>query len=111
MRAYKGVDVKIHIFLTSALAGGEWSALVSGRLNPRERAPGMHFIGDWVDPKAGLDDVGKRKFLRHQDSNSNPLIIQPVPSRYTDYAIPAHVSCYIEYLYMSKDDRKTYRKY
>jgi hypothetical protein len=26
MKAYGGVDVYIHIFLTSALAGGEWSA-------------------------------------------------------------------------------------
>jgi hypothetical protein len=26
MKAYAGVDVYIHIFLTSELAGGEWSA-------------------------------------------------------------------------------------
>jgi hypothetical protein len=26
MKAYGGVDVYIHTFLTSALAGGEWSA-------------------------------------------------------------------------------------
>jgi hypothetical protein len=30
---------------------------------PGERAPGTHWIGDWVDPRAGLDDVEKRKFL------------------------------------------------
>jgi hypothetical protein len=28
-----------------------------------ERAPGTHWIGGWVDPSAGLDDVEKRKFL------------------------------------------------
>jgi hypothetical protein len=28
-----------------------------------ERAPGTHWIGDWVDPRAGLDDVEKGKFL------------------------------------------------
>jgi hypothetical protein len=26
MKAYGGVDVQMHIFLTSALVGGEWSA-------------------------------------------------------------------------------------
>jgi hypothetical protein len=31
MEAYGGVDVKIHIFLTLALAGGEWSASRPGR--------------------------------------------------------------------------------
>jgi hypothetical protein len=28
-----------------------------------EKAPGTHWIGDWVDPTAGLDDVEKRKLL------------------------------------------------
>jgi hypothetical protein len=30
---------------------------------PRERAPGTHWIGGWVDPRACQDDVEKRKFL------------------------------------------------
>jgi hypothetical protein len=63
MKAYGGVDVQSHIFLTSTLAGGEWSATHAGRLTSRERAPGTHFIGGWVGPRAGLDDAGKRKFL------------------------------------------------
>jgi hypothetical protein len=28
-------------------------------LYPRERAPSIHFIGGWVDPRAGLDDMEK----------------------------------------------------
>jgi hypothetical protein len=28
-----------------------------------ERAPDTHWIGGWVDPRVGLDDVEKRKFL------------------------------------------------
>jgi hypothetical protein len=35
-----------------------------------------------VDPRAGLDDVKERKFL------TLPALVQPVASRYTDYAIP-----------------------
>jgi hypothetical protein len=63
MKAYGGVDVQIHIFFTSALAGGEWSPSRLGRFTPEERAPGTHWIGGWVDPSAGLDDVEKRKFF------------------------------------------------
>jgi hypothetical protein len=47
--------------LTSALDGGEWSASRPGRFTPRERAPGTHWIGDWVGPRAGLDVVVKKK--------------------------------------------------
>jgi hypothetical protein len=42
---------------------------VSGQLHapaalpPGERAPATHWIVGWVDPRAGLDDVEKRKFL------------------------------------------------
>jgi hypothetical protein len=39
MKAYMGVDVQIHIFLTSVLAGGEWSASCPGRYTPVEKAP------------------------------------------------------------------------
>jgi hypothetical protein len=54
MKAYGGVDVKIYIFLTSALAGGEWSASRPGRFTF-----GTHWIGGWVEPRVGLDDVDK----------------------------------------------------
>jgi hypothetical protein len=56
-----GLVVEI-IFLTSALIG-EWSASRPGRFSPGELAPGTHWIRGWVDPRAGLDDVEKRKFL------------------------------------------------
>jgi hypothetical protein len=54
-----GVDVKIHVFLTSALVGREESASCPGRFAPRERASGTHWIGGWVGPRAGLDDAWK----------------------------------------------------
>jgi hypothetical protein len=39
-----------------------------------------------VAPKAGLDDVEKRKCLTLPGLNSKPSVVQPVASRYTDYA-------------------------
>jgi hypothetical protein len=58
------VDVQIHIFFTSALVGSEWSTSRPGRFTPGERAPGTHWIGGWVDLRAGVDDVEReRKFL------------------------------------------------
>jgi hypothetical protein len=57
------VDVQIRVFLTSALGGGEWSASRPCRFIPEERATDTHWIGNWVDPRAGLDDMEKLKFL------------------------------------------------
>jgi hypothetical protein len=58
-----GVDVQIHIFLASALVGGEWSTSRPGCFTPGERAPVTHWIGGWVDIRAGLHNLEKRKFL------------------------------------------------
>jgi hypothetical protein len=63
MKTYEGVDVEIHIFLTSARVGGEWSASRPSRFTSGERAPGTHYIGGWVGLGAGLDDVENRIFL------------------------------------------------
>jgi hypothetical protein len=49
--------------MTSALDGGEWSASRSGRFTSGERATGAQWIGGCVDPRAGLNAVGKRKIL------------------------------------------------
>jgi hypothetical protein len=45
------------------LAGGEWSASRPARFAPGERAPVTHWIEGWVDLRADMDDLGKRKFL------------------------------------------------
>jgi hypothetical protein len=76
-------------FLTSALVGGEWSASRFCRFTPGERAPCTHWIGGWVNPRAVLDNVEKRNSWPHRDTNSDPSVVQPVASRYTDYAILA----------------------
>jgi hypothetical protein len=51
------------IFLTSALVGGEWSASSPCLFTSGERTLGAYWIRGWVGPRAGLDDVEKRKFL------------------------------------------------
>jgi hypothetical protein len=55
------------------LVGGEWSASRPGRYTPGERAPGSHWIGGWVGPRTGLDDVEKRKFLTLPGLELRPL--------------------------------------
>jgi hypothetical protein len=40
MKAYGGVDIEIHIFLSSEIVGGEWSASRLGRATP-----GIPWIG------------------------------------------------------------------
>jgi hypothetical protein len=82
MKAYGGVDVYIHIFLTSALVGREWSVSSTCRFTPGERTHGTHWIGGWMDPRAGLDGVEKKKF-------DGPSVVQCIPRHYTDCAIPA----------------------
>jgi hypothetical protein len=59
MKAYRGVDVQTHVFLTSALVGSELSASRLGRVNAGERFPGTHWIGSWVGPRTCLDDMQK----------------------------------------------------
>jgi hypothetical protein len=42
MKAYRGMDVYTHVFLTSALVGCEWSASRPSRFTPGERASRTH---------------------------------------------------------------------
>jgi hypothetical protein len=49
--------------LTLALAGGEWSVSCHSRFTAGERAASIQWIGGWVDTRAGLYDVEKKKFL------------------------------------------------
>jgi hypothetical protein len=67
------MDVYIQIFLISALVGGESSASRPDRFTPGERAPATHWIGGWVGPTVGLEDVEKRKFLPPPGFELRPL--------------------------------------
>jgi hypothetical protein len=67
---------------------------VSGQLHaaaalpPGERTPGIHWIGGWVGPRSGLDDVKKGNILPVRDLNCDLSAVQSVASRYIDCAIP-----------------------
>jgi hypothetical protein len=52
MKTYGRVDAYIHVFLTSALVGGVWSASRPGRFTSGERAPYILWIGS-LDRRLG----------------------------------------------------------
>jgi hypothetical protein len=58
------------------------------RFTPRERAPGTHWIGGSLGPRARLEGVVK-KVSNPWESNPGHPTAQPVASRYIDWAIPA----------------------
>jgi hypothetical protein len=80
MKTYGGVDVYIYVILTSTLVEGEGSASRPCHFTPGERAPGIHWIGGWIDLRVGLDAVKKGTVLHCRESN------RPA-RRYTDWAI------------------------
>jgi hypothetical protein len=73
MKAYGGVAVYIHIFLTSVLAGCEWSASRPCCFTPRESGPCTHWRRSLVGPRAGLNEMEKRKFLTLPGLKTRPL--------------------------------------
>jgi hypothetical protein len=75
----------------TSLDGGEWSVSRTGRFIPKKRAPGTHWIGGCVGPRAILDTVVKKKIPSpRRESNSTTPIVQPVAQRYTDWATDIH---------------------
>jgi hypothetical protein len=85
-----GVDVWIHVLLTSALVAGEWPISRSGRESPR----------------ADLYDVEKRQFFTLPGHNSDPSVVQPVASCYTVCAILTHTEIYkLDLIFQKITDR------
>jgi hypothetical protein len=66
---------------------------VSGQLHapvalpPGEKAPIIHWIRGLMSPWTCLDDMEKNSWT-YRYSKSDPLVLQPVSSRYTDCVIP-----------------------
>jgi hypothetical protein len=89
MKAYGRVDVESHIFLTSVLVGGKWSASRPYRFTPGERAPPHSLDRRLGGPQSRSGRYGEEKILTLPGLELRPLAVQPVGSRYTDCATPA----------------------
>ena len=78
--------MKLHLCLTSALGGGDWSTSRPGRFTPSEK-PSVS-IGGWVGPKAGRHVNGEEEKLL-------PLLefelrtVQSLASLITQYVLPS----------------------
>jgi hypothetical protein len=84
MRTYGGVDVYIHIFLTSALVGGEWSASRLCRFTPGKEPP-VPIVQEVGGPQSRSGRYGEVKILTLPGLEiPPPPVVQPVASRYTD---------------------------
>jgi hypothetical protein len=98
----------MHVFLTSALVGGEWSASRPGRFKLGKMAPGTHWIWGWVSPRTGLDDVEKRKILPLTGLELRP-IYRPARSqslyrlRYPSSQLRKYIICISIYAYCERN--------
>jgi hypothetical protein len=57
-----GVDLELYSFFNLGARWSGWSMPRPGRFNPRGR-PGIHCIGGWMGPRAGVDRCGKSRPL------------------------------------------------
>jgi hypothetical protein len=89
MKAYGGADVYIHIFFTSVLAGGKWSASRPGRFTPGETAPPYPLDRRLGGPQYRSGRSGEEKI------HSDPSVVQHVAGRSTDHSIAAP-SCEVQ---------------
>jgi hypothetical protein len=96
MKTYRAVDVQTHVFLTSALVGGEVSASFPGRFTLEVS---IRWEAAWT-PEPTWTTWRTENSCPYRDSNPDHPIVQPVASRYIDYAIPAPI-------YMAVDNLKS----
>jgi hypothetical protein len=68
MKAYRGVDVQIHVFLTSVLVLGDFLTSGSGRFTP-----GINRIGVWMVARAAEKyEVKSLDFTGHRNPTPSP---------------------------------------
>jgi hypothetical protein len=63
MKAYGGVAVQIHVLLTSALVGGQWSSSRPCLFTARERGPRYPLDRRLSGPQGWSGQYGEVKFL------------------------------------------------
>jgi hypothetical protein len=86
-KTYGRVDVQIHVFLTSALLGGELSSS-----RPVFTTPGKNCRYPLYKKIGGPQNLyGQEKSCHCRVSNCEPSAVQPVASRYNDWAVPTPV--------------------
>jgi len=78
MQTYIGADVQLHTFLTLILDGGKQSVSHPTCFTPGKRVPSTHCVGDWEDPRAGVDMVALPLL------EIKPCSTKPHHSHYTD---------------------------
>jgi hypothetical protein len=86
MKVYGGVVVYNHIFLTSALVGGEWSASRPAALPPGGNRPRYPLDRELGGPQS-RSGHGEVKIPDPTGLELRPSVVQQVGSRYTDYTI------------------------
>jgi hypothetical protein len=82
-----GEEYSSYLFLTSALDGVSCQRHAPAEFYPRERNPGTHWIGGWVDLRAGLDAEAKEKSFAPVWGRTP--VVQSVVRHCTDWATPA----------------------
>jgi hypothetical protein len=91
MKAYAGVDVKIHVIFISAQVGDEYSVSHPGRFTPGLRVPSTHLIGDWVGPQNQSGRPEEEKNLAPAGTlNSHSSTVQSAANRYTGSWLLSH---------------------
>jgi hypothetical protein len=63
---------------------------IPARFTSEERAPGTHWIGDWVGPRVSLDAVEEKQILHCRESNPG----RPARGPFLYWAIPAPAPIY-----------------
>jgi hypothetical protein len=100
------VHVQLHIFLTSALDGGEWSASRPGRCTPGKRAPRYPFDRKLGGPQNRAGRHGEEKSPTPTGTRTSTLrlfIPQPVAILTAVYDLfpylisQAQLECFISY--------------
>jgi hypothetical protein len=71
MKTYGGAAVYTHVFLSSALFGGERSASRLDRFTP-----GAHWIEGWVGPEPVWKTWRSENPSTYRDPNSDPSVVQ-----------------------------------